>query len=314
MESDRQSEPRCASMSLIRYTLFSARIAIECGPRRSTLPLQAGMASLQRVASELPRRVLVLPTSLSQRDSHAHWVAFSDVAANGVRRIAPRAAARSRSRTSRPVPVLYRLYVPGTGKKTPGGAGTHTGHTGHTDEPHNHPLKPKPNDTANPDAACPPYAPRTQRIGCAPALRSATLGCSFPRSPLPATSGRSPVRLSSIRETGVRAVLPHRPLRSRCSRSARAVGLSRRPIEADTGHTTPLPGSCVLSFPFPHTCQMPTSCTHRMGFGLRASAGHRRAGPMSARTARLRRVPAYSLRSGQNAHPPRAIPATTRGT
>ena len=201
----------------------------------------------------------------------------------------------------------------GTGKKTPGGAGTHTGHTGHTDEPHNHPLKPKPNDT-NPDAACPPYAPRTQRIGCAPALRSATLGCSFPRSPLPATSGRSPVRLSSIRETGVRAVLPHRPLRSRCSRSARAVGLSRRPIEADTGHTTPLPGSCVLSFPFPHTCQMPTSCTHRMGFGLRASAGHRRAGPMSARTARLRRVPAYSLRSGQNAHPPRAIPATTRGT
>ena len=42
--------------------------------------------------------------------------------------------------------------VPGTGKKTPGGAGTHTGHTGHTvarghtdhtDEPHNHPPKPK---------------------------------------------------------------------------------------------------------------------------------------------------------------------------
>ena len=47
-----------------------------------------------------------------------------------------------------------RQSVPGTGKKTPGGAGTHTGHTGHTgarghtdhtDEPHNHP--PKPNDT-----------------------------------------------------------------------------------------------------------------------------------------------------------------------
>ena len=36
-----------------------------------------------------------------------------------------------------------------TGKKTPGGAGTHTEHTGargqtdHTDEPHNHPPKPK---------------------------------------------------------------------------------------------------------------------------------------------------------------------------
>jgi hypothetical protein len=39
----------------------------------------------------------------------------------------------------------------GTGKKTPGGAGTHTGHTGHadaqrhtdhTDEPHNHPNPP----------------------------------------------------------------------------------------------------------------------------------------------------------------------------
>ena len=39
-----------------------------------------------------------------------------------------------------------------TGKKAPGGAGTHTGHTGHTgargqtdhtDEPHNHPPKPK---------------------------------------------------------------------------------------------------------------------------------------------------------------------------
>ena len=36
-----------------------------------------------------------------------------------------------------------------TGKKTPGGAGTHTGHSGargqtdHTDEPHNRPPKPK---------------------------------------------------------------------------------------------------------------------------------------------------------------------------
>ena len=170
----------------------------------------------------------------------------------------------------------------------------------------------------NPTTQTPtPRARRTPPVhsGCAPALRSATLGCSFPRSPLPATSGRSPVRLSSIRETGVRAVLPHRPLRSRSrGRPGRWRALARRPIEADTGHTTPLPGSCVLSFPFPHTCQMPTSCTHRMGFGLRASAGHRRAGPMSARTARLRRVPAYSLRSGQNAHPPRAIPATTRGT
>ena len=43
------------------------------------------------------------------------------------------------------------MRPPGTGKKPPGGAGTHTGHTGHTgarghtdhtDEPHNHPLKP----------------------------------------------------------------------------------------------------------------------------------------------------------------------------
>ena len=88
MESDRQSGPRCASMSLIRYTLFSARIAIECGPRRSTLPLQAGMASSQRVASSPPPRTLALPTNFSQRDSHAHWVAFSDVAAIGMRRIA----------------------------------------------------------------------------------------------------------------------------------------------------------------------------------------------------------------------------------
>ena len=158
-------------------------------------------------------------------------------------------------------------------------------------------------------AACPVPPPYTAD---ARALRSATLGCSFPRSPLPATSGRSPVRLSSIRETGVRAVLPLRRLRSRSrGRPGRGALRSRRPIERHTGHTTPLPGSCVLSFPFPHTCQMPTSCTHRMGFGLRASAGHRRAGPMSARP---RRVPAYSLRSGQNAHPPRAIPATTRGT
>jgi len=87
MESDRQSGPRCASMSLIRYTLFSARIAIECGPRRSTLPLQAGMASLQRVASLPPPIILALPTNFSQRDSHAHWVAFSDVAAIDMRRI-----------------------------------------------------------------------------------------------------------------------------------------------------------------------------------------------------------------------------------
>ena len=72
MESDRQSEPRCASMSLIRYTLFSARIAIECGPRRSTLPLQAGMASLQRVASSPPPRILALPTNFSQREIHMH--------------------------------------------------------------------------------------------------------------------------------------------------------------------------------------------------------------------------------------------------
>jgi hypothetical protein len=45
-----------------------------------------------------------------------------------------------------PVPVgPVRYNVPGTGKKTPGGAGTNTGHTGHadaqrhtdhTDEPH----------------------------------------------------------------------------------------------------------------------------------------------------------------------------------
>ena len=44
-------------------------------------------------------------------------------------------------------------YCTCTGKKTPGGAGTHTGHTGHTgarghetdhtDDPHNHPPKPK---------------------------------------------------------------------------------------------------------------------------------------------------------------------------
>jgi hypothetical protein len=50
-----------------------------------------------------------------------------------------------------PVPVKRHRGEPGhwgTGKKTPGGAGTHTGHTGHadaqrpsdhTDEPHNHP-------------------------------------------------------------------------------------------------------------------------------------------------------------------------------
>ena len=53
---------------------------------------------------------------------------------------------------------LYSI-VNDPGKKTPGGAGTHTGHTGHTgargqsdhtDEPHNHPPKPKdtnPHDT-----------------------------------------------------------------------------------------------------------------------------------------------------------------------
>ena len=40
-----------------------------------------------------------------------------------------------------------------TGKKTPGGAGTHMGHTGargqtdHTDEPHSHNHPPKPKDT-----------------------------------------------------------------------------------------------------------------------------------------------------------------------
>ena len=64
-------------------------------------------------------------------------------------------AARSVTR-SRSVPVLYttrrRVKSQGpTGKKTPGGAGTHTGHAGHTgarghtehtDEPHNHPSKP----------------------------------------------------------------------------------------------------------------------------------------------------------------------------
>ena len=85
--------------------------------------------------------------------------------------------------------VKLRQHLTWAGKKTPRGAGTHTGHTGHTgargqtdhtDEPHNHPPKPKDTNVPARKPARPTQQPQEQ-----PQARS---------RPLP---GGEPVRESS---------------------------------------------------------------------------------------------------------------------
>jgi hypothetical protein len=64
----------------------------------------------------------------------------------------------SQSGSAAPVLTQVYRYFESTGKKTPGGAGTHTGHTrghtDHTDEPHNHPNPPTHGRRSRPGRVC----------------------------------------------------------------------------------------------------------------------------------------------------------------
>lgn len=131
-------------------------------------------------------------------------------------------------------------------------------------------------------AACPVPPPYTAD---ARALRSATLGCSFPRSPLPDTcSGRSPVRLSSIRETGVRAVLPLRRLRSRSRGRPGRGALAASDREAHRPHDSPPWIVCAF---VPAPTHLPDAYQLHASHGLRPS----RFGGAPARRANERTSP-----------------------
>ena len=131
--------------------------------------------------------------------------------------------------------VAGNTTVPGTGKKTPGGAGTHTGHTGHTgarghtghtDEPHNHP--PKTNDTParKPRPTQQPGQPQEQLQARSRPLPAADSEEAAPSEPDPAST-RSQSSSPRLLEGGRR----NEGARGRC---VTAGGAARAPNELKT--------------------------------------------------------------------------------